>query len=130
MLEPCAHCYGLGYFGGSGPILETRCYRCNGKGFFLPVGPSEIDETVTNITEKALDNSNSTQAESGLSWRHKMPYQVTQEAAARLYNLYRDLAWVLDCIQPGLVHDPHSDADSADAQILINLADELRKGNV
>ena len=59
-----------------------------------------------------------------------MNYEVTQEAAARLFSFYRDLAWVLDCIQPGLVHDPHCDADSADAQILVNLADDIRRGNV
>ena len=55
------------------------------------------------------------------------PYTLEPEALARLFNLYRDLGQVLDCIQAGLVYDPNDDGDSADAQILISLADELRR---
>lgn len=54
------------------------------------------------------------------------PYTIEPIKLARLFNLYRDLASILDNIQPGLVYDPNNDGDSADAQILINLADSLR----
>jgi len=54
------------------------------------------------------------------------PYTIEPIKLARLFNLCRDLADILDNIQPGLVNDPHDDGDSADAQILINLADSLR----
>ena len=56
------------------------------------------------------------------------PYSfvVAPEQVAALFNLYRDLGSILDNIQPGLVYDPNDDGDSADAQILINLADALR----
>ncbi len=54
------------------------------------------------------------------------PYTIELIKLARLFNLYRDLASILDSIQPGLANDPNDDGDSADAQILINLADALQ----
>ena len=54
-------------------------------------------------------------------------YQIDPQDVVKLYNLWRDLGAILDNVQPGLVNDPHSDADTADAMRLVDLADIMRR---
>lgn len=54
-------------------------------------------------------------------------YKIDPQDVVKLYNLWRDLGAILDSVQPGLVHDPHSDADTADAMRLVDLADIMRR---